>query len=243
MANPNDPSQPDGADHGAHAAPPLLLQSTIDADGMASLVNAVECVFYERGIAYRARVMGNADRFTSTFLPTKNAPVIVAWLCVAGLTTALSMSAIGGIPYRGYRLDWGFAIFFAAGLILALQMERSLRWLEKPWPRFHKILARQHARILLGNAQANVPFEAEYLLEGDAARYCRIRAGVREPKWTRRLHGVYLSGQGFTLFYKRATTTTPYAIMLHQPSAAFDAWLAARGVLPVVRLPVDPRYA
>jgi hypothetical protein len=210
--------------------PPLQLKSTIDTAEIARLAIAVKAAFLQHNLAERERMIRFGDALTSKIVSAPKAAAICMWLSVTGLVVALVLSALGGVLYQGYRLDWAFAVFFALMIVLLPALRRFVVWVRKPWLPYWNFLARMHTSMLLKTARANAPFEAEYVVDGDTVSYFRIRQGQREPAWTRRLYGFSLAGPGFTFFFKNPTSMTPYALMLHQPSPGFDALLDRLGV-------------
>jgi len=67
-------------------------------------------------------------------------------------------------------------------------------------------------------------------LLGTRAVYARIVGDQRSVVWERTLAGWRHSGRHFTLLFKTETAETPHCVVLHTPSAAFEALLEARGI-------------
>jgi len=60
--------------------------------------------------------------------------------------------------------------------------------------------------------------------------YSRIVGEQAQLIWRRRLQGTRLSGDGFTLLYKKPTSQEPYGILLHAPSTELNAQLDQLGL-------------
>lgn len=88
---------------------PLHLCSTIDAAEIDRLEEALRAAFYERLLADRRRTLARFEKFHM------HRVMIVRWLCFAGLGVAFLLAMGGGLPYRGYRLELLFALFFISG--------------------------------------------------------------------------------------------------------------------------------
>lgn len=125
------------------------------------------------------------------------------------------------------------ALFFAFIVAFSFVIKRLRLYMSRPLSAYWHCLARIRVRSMLKTARASVPFEAEYAFDGDSVTYQRVKDGRAHPAWQRRLVGVHMSGPGFTLLYKTAVSQAPYAIFLHQPCAALDAWLERLDVPPL----------
>jgi hypothetical protein len=205
---------------------PLHLSSTIDAAEIDRLDEALRAAFYERLLADRRRTFSRYKKFA------KHRVTIVRWICFAGLFVAMLLAFGGGVPYRGYRLELLFSLFFICGYALSYFLPRYPNWESKPWPPFWRTLAKIHASGLLTAARKLAPFDAEYTFDGDSVMYFRTVAGNKKFAWQRPLRGQRMSGPGFTLLLKNEKSLRPTVIILHQPSADMDAWLDRMGCFP-----------
>ena len=206
----------------AIAAPKIDLHmvSQIDAQALDQIQAQVLAFFTER-------LMARHKRWT---FERKGlfAPRVLKWLVVAGLLVSMALAALGGAPYRGVRLEWCFAAFFTLAGLLVWFPPRPWNWY-----RYYQTLAQMHIRPMFRQARKRLPFTAEYELRGGLAVYFRTSGAGTELVWHNRLHGVSVTGNGFTLLFKNARSQSPHAFFLHAPSAEFTALLARHGVVPM----------
>jgi|GEM_PF-1845755 len=214
----------------AKAAPlkiePLHLCSTIDAAEIDRLEEALRASFYERLLADRRGTFARFEKFS------KHRVTVIRWLCFAGLVVAFLLALDRGLPYRGYRLDLLFALFFTCVYALSYFLPRYPNLESKPWPPFWRTIAKIHTTGLLKTARKLVPFDAEYTFDGDSVMYFRTVAGNKKFAWQRQLRGQRMSGPGFTLLLKNEKSMRPTVLILHQPSPDMNAWLDRMGCFP-----------
>lgn len=202
----------------------LTLQTEIDADAMTRIDASLREVYYERLIAFRARFLFS-DRWNAVRFK------LAAGLCIAGIAMALLFTALGGLELDGVRYDLWFAGLFAALLPVVWFFQKTKAWFRKPSIRFHQFSARLHADALIGVAKKNIPFHAHYVINGDRVAYARKRGESMQPLWSgRKLHGVRVAGDGFTLFFKKPGALRCHLIILHAPSPELDALFDRVGV-------------
>lgn len=201
--------------------PCLHLATPIDAAEIARLGGALSAVLYARALARRARRLAPRARVNATWLR------LAIWLGLAGLAVALTGMAVDGLPLGEQRLEWLLAALSVVVIGLALALPHFFAWLLRPWPAYWQYLARTQARSMLRMARASVPFEAHYVFKDETVAYARHDSKGVHAQWTRRLHGVRVSGEGFTLLYKQTGAHVPWAILLHGPAPALTARLDA----------------
>jgi hypothetical protein len=239
MINPGEALPGDGA------APTWELCSTLDAARLEqvhnALVDAISTILM-RGRAnqapgkliaaldaYRVRTQGLRGRVVS----------VLPWLCVAGLVLALAFAISGGIMWGGYRIDLFFALYFGAALALVWPLRRLEAWHQQlpgrrppQWPWLWKALARRISARMLRAARHAAPFEARYVFAGQTVTYARVTPAGADVIWQRTLQGWRVSGTGFTLVLK-SRRSLQGVLILHEPSAHLDTWLARLGVEPM----------
>ncbi len=207
---------------------PFQLRSTVDAAALARVAPQIEAILLGRLLAHRAR-------FVRPHRPRPRLLAFAGRCAMAGLLVALAFTASGGLAFGPYRLDLLFALFFVASLALTFTLPRFEAWVRAPWPAWWRRLARRRADALLQDARAQAPFDAQYDSDGDYLTYTRIRrAGgqdVATVQWRRPLARLAVAGDGFTLFFEHEHALQPALIVLHPPSAAFDALLARQARL------------
>lgn len=225
----SDPTLPPD---GAHA---LVLESIIDAAELARIDCALKAALLERALAQRARWFARADRLRPPGMTDAQAANICKWLSLAGLVGALALAALGGVGFHGQRADVVLGLFFGMLIGLSFVLAPFTAWIRRPWAAYWNLLAKVTVGRLLKKARASVSFGARYEFQAGHGSYFRTVGGRAELAWKRRLHGVRVSGPGFTLLYKKPASRNPYAILLHQPSARFDALLDALAVPTLAR--------
>ncbi len=222
----NSSSQSDGA----HA---FVLKATIDADEIARVDGALKAALLHQLLADRARRMARADILRRFGWTSAEAANIAKWLSVAGMVMALAFTVTGGLEFHGQRADLVFELFFATMIAWWSVVPRAMAWMHAPWQAYWHHFASVKANSLLKKARAIARFEARYEFQDDSVAYFRSVGGHAEFAWRRRLHGLRVSGAGFTLLYKKPTSRFPYAIFLHQPSTQFDELLDGLAVRPM----------
>ncbi len=219
MTDPVDPhcSAPE------EASAPFQLRTTVDAAALERMAPQIEAILFGRLMAHRARFVR----------PHRPRPRLIAFAgrcCMAGLLVALAFTASGGLESGPYRIDLLFVLFFAAGLALTFMLPRLDAWVRAPWPAWWHWLARRRTDAILKEARAEAPFDALYDSDGEDLTYTRIRhhggQDIATVQWRRSLARVPVAGDGFTLFFEHDRALLPALIVLHPPSAAFDALLA-----------------
>lgn len=227
------------------AAPTWDLCSTLDAARLEqvheALTDAISAILMRSRTdqapdkpiatldAYRVRTQGLRRRALS----------VLPWLCVAGLVLALAFAISGGIRWGGYRIDLFFALYFGAGLALVWPLRRLdaghgrlLAWRPPQWTWLWKSLARRISTRMLRAARRAGPFEARYVFAGRTVTYTRVTPAGADVVWQRTLQGWRVSGTGFTLVLE-SRRSLQGIIILHQPSARLDTWLAGLGIEPM----------
>ncbi|GGB82579.1 hypothetical protein [Pseudoduganella buxea] len=206
---------------------PFQLRSTVDAAALERMAPALEAILLGRLMAHRAR-------FVKPYQPRPRLAAFIKRCCVAGLLLSLAFTASGGLEFGPYRLDLLCAVAFVAILALSFVPPRLEAWVRRPWHRYWHHLARVRTNTILKAARASAPFDAQYDIDEGQLRYTRIRGddgeGNAQVQWRRPLAGIAVPGPGFTLLFKHARALGPTLIVLHAPSAAFDAMLARHGV-------------
>lgn len=202
---------------------PFQLRSTVDAAVLERVAPQIEAILLGRLMAHRARFVR----------PYRARPRLLAFAgrcCMAGLLVALAFTASGGLEFGPYRLDLLFALFFVVGLALTFTLPRFEAWVRAPWPAWWRRLARRRTDAMLADARARAPFDAQYDSDGDMLTYTRIHhdgeGEIADVQWRRSLARQAVQGDGFTLLFEDGRALVPSAIVLHPPSAAFDALLA-----------------
>jgi len=233
------PSEPIPADD---AAPAWELRSTIDAARLDQLHDALADAIGT--LLMRRQVDKSPDKLIAALEAYRArtprlrgwAIALFPWLCVAGLAIALAFSIGGGITWRGYRADLWFAAYFGAGLALVWPLRRlharpvrPLAWRPPQWTWLWKALARRISAGMLRVARRAAPFDARYVFSGRTVTYTRVTPAGAAEVWQRTLQGWRVAGPGFTLLLK-SRKSLQGILILHEPSARLDAWLAAQGI-------------
>lgn len=229
---------------GQEKAAPLRLSTPVDAAFLDHAQRELETVlrtrmsaaFVRRALALRPRPMRHGTAFAEWRLlrvvGSRAWAVGMSLLSLAGLYFVLGTGP--GAHLLGSR-EADLALC-AAGLAVAwFPHRRWAAWVDRytarpPRSRIPGVMARIHARTLLRQARRAAPFEAEYLLDGSRAVYARIGGEHRTVAWERTLAGWRHSAEHFTLLFKTETAETPHCVVLHLPSAAFEAHLEAHGI-------------
>ena len=244
MTHPSEPIPTDGT------APAWELRSTIDAAGLQqvqdALTDAIATLLMRRP-AHKTpdKVLAALEIYrTRTVRLRYWAITAFPWLCGFGLVLALAFAIGGGITWHGYRADLFFALYFGAGLALVRPLRRlyarpiqPLGWQPRPWqpPQWTwlwKWLARGISARMLRAARRATPFDAHYVFAGRTVTYTRATPAAATEVWQRTLQGWRVSGTGFTLVLHKPRTFQGI-IILHEPSARLDTWLAALGIEPI----------
>lgn len=226
---------PQPADGGRAGPDPCLawhLACDIDATAIDRLDGALTQVFYERLLASRTRHQRAADKVALLCIE------LLKWCAMVGLVLALVWPPLDEPLLRTLQLDGALTLFFALLIPVSFALKRFGLWMgaraRPAWPAYWRYLARSRSKAMLKHARAAVPFAAVYDFRGETASYFRIREQGAKHVWTRRLHGVRLGGDGFTLLYKNARAMSPHAIILHQPSCELDALFEDLGIVRIL---------
>lgn len=202
---------------------PLHLRSTVDGAALERMAPHIEAILLGRLMAHRAR-------FVRPYRPRPRLIAFAGRCCMAGLLVALAFTASGGLAFGPYRLDLLFALCFVAGLALTFTLPRLDAWVRAPWPAWWQRLARRRTDAILKEARAMAPFDAQYDSDGEHLTYTRIHhdggQDIATVQWRRSLARMPVAGDGFTLFFEHERALLPALIVLHPPSAAFDALVA-----------------
>ncbi|MDN4059579.1 hypothetical protein QPK31_15235 [Massilia sp. YIM B02769] len=229
---------------GPEGAAPLRLSTHVDAAFLDRTQRELETVlharmsaaFARRALAWRPRPMRHGTAFAEWRLlrvvGSRAWAVGLSLLSLAGLFFVLDAAA-GAHLLASREADLALCV---AGLAVAwFPHRRWAAWVDRytarpPRSAIAGTMARIHARALLRQARKAAPFEAQYALDGSRAVYVRIGDERRDLVWERTLTGWRHSGEHFTLLFKTETAETPDCLLLHAPSAAFEAHLEAHGV-------------
>jgi len=107
--------------------PLLRVRSPIDAAEMARIYAGVRAMSIDRlTVQHRARVACMLKHMPKS---TPRHLAMAKWLCIGGLTVSIATTAVGGLPFHGYRLELLFAVFFAVMLALCLGLPKFTAWL------------------------------------------------------------------------------------------------------------------
>ncbi|WP_432378630.1 hypothetical protein [Duganella sp. P38] len=210
------------------AEPRLRLSADIDSDEFARIRAAVLALCRARERQAHRRSMGAVMKRLPK--PHRKGMLIVGLIALCGTLVGLLFTINGGLLYQGYRLDYIFIAYFVVLTALAYWFKRQEYRLKRRQVAFLGWLARQTTRRLLSSAAKSVPFGAEYQVFDDEIAYARIIDGVSNRRWKRRLCGVRMEGDGFTLLFKKDTSRDPYGILLNPPSAEFSQQLDRLGL-------------
>lgn len=204
-------------------SPPLRLCSSIDAVEIERVAVNLESALYEHFLAFRARTR-------KFIIPPQKSVAVLRWCSLIGLVATAGIWILGGVLIGSYQLEHLFLLIFMSTLILSFFALPFMAWLNRPWQGYWRHIAKLHMNGLLKQARANAPFDAQYDFDGSFITYVRIKSGQAQVVWTREFTGFSLTGDGYTLLFKRRSSISPYAIFLHAPSAEFQAWLTQQGI-------------
>lgn len=236
MTHPSESIPGDGA------APAWELCSTIDAARLeqvqAALTDAISAMLASRQRTKAPeKLLAALEAYqagTARLRPW--AMAAFPWLCVVGLVLALAFCIGGGITWHGYRVDLILALYFGAGLALLRPLRRlyvrpvrPVTWRPPQWTWLWKWLARGISARMLRAARRTAPFDARYVFADTTVTYTRVTPAAATLVWQRTLQGWRVSGTGFTLVLNKPKTFQG-VIILHEPSARLDAWLAELGI-------------
>lgn len=125
-----------------------------------------------------------------------------------------------------------FPVFYAVCLVIAVPALVFFLWwdLDKQFnTRIHALLRAAHKKFTqssLKGAEAEVPYEALYTLEG--SELAHFRNG--QPAWTRQLPGYVRIGEHVALLFKKEFSYYPAIILMHDDGAAIAQGLSSCGV-------------
>lgn len=210
------------------AEPLLRVRSSIDDEAFERIYAAVKASYSARVDVLHHRTQQRIMKYLPK--PHARQRTIVTAISAVGLIVALLFTANGGLFYAGYRLDLIFIAYFVTMPVLTLGIKPFERWWYKRQASLHAWMAEAATRRMLKAAGKSVPFVAEYEIFDDEIAYSRVIDGTPKRLWKRKLRGVRVTGDGFTLLYKKSTTQEPHGILLHPPSAEFDAQLDRLGL-------------
>lgn len=221
---------------GGPARPTLRIITRIDADYLDRAQRHLLTIFHDRMIANRARLV--------SLISPKWPEGTTAILPVALIGTSLGLLglALSSFVRRGEPMILGmtsedFALFFALVIPIFWIGHWAVsftNWVNKPWSPYWRLLARMRTTAALKGARAAAPYQAEYEFEGERVVHRRNAANRAVVAWSSSLRGWSLEGEQFTLLFKQENAVAPYCIILHEPSAAFNAYLDNLGVRPIV---------
>jgi hypothetical protein len=83
---------------------------------------------------------------------------------------------------------------------------------------------------MLGRAKKAAPFTAEYDFHRDSATYHRTTGDISRFVWARRFKGFRQTRRNYTLLFKGKKSLYPFAIVLHDSSEEFEAYLDEQGI-------------
>ena len=166
------------------------------------------------------------------------------------LVTAWTVSVLG-VVLALYPLitnkadvDWlavGIFLFLYFTLLLVLSRKSQQHYknffvYSRPYLTW---LAKPRISRLLATTKRAAPFNAKYDFRGNHVTYYRMNGERSERTWAQRIGKYRLTGDGFTLFFKRESSLYPYAIILHDPSASLESYLDGLGIRSITRTMTD----
>lgn len=128
------------------------------------------------------------------------------------------------------QAHFGVMVFFVLVFLLSFFADHAMK---RNFAFSYSMLdwgARKRARDMLKVAKKSAPFIAEYDFRGDSVVYRRNNEEQSTFVWHRQMKGVRLSGNGYTLIFRKERAFYPYIIILHDASDALQAYLNASGV-------------
>jgi hypothetical protein len=198
------------------------ISTHITADFLADAEADLIEVMHDRLTAYRDR-----------FIPLKIRRIfflLIGLLSLSGLLLLALLLILNECrPPSSLHLP-GYAFFFLLMLAFAILQGRQGNVQVMPFPRYWRWLARNRAGAMLNRAKKIAPFIAEYDFHGDSATYHRTTGELSRFIWARRFHGFRRTRKNYTLLYKRKKSLYPFAIVLHDPSREFGAYLDELGI-------------
>ncbi|MEP7156720.1 MAG: hypothetical protein ABI905_13155 [Betaproteobacteria bacterium] len=141
--------------------------------------------------------------------------IVLAYIAIDLWPNHIPMSLVG----LGLFL---LTLLFALGRLVKARRRISiavLRW-----------AARTSADSLIKNARKQAPFTATYSCIGNAITYRRLKDDQLQEVWARNLGGVVLHGSTFSVFFRNDISQFVKMIVLHEPGAEWDAYLAGLGI-------------
>lgn len=218
------------------AVPTLSIRTRIDADFLDRAQRHLLTIFHDRMLANRGGLVSLMSPKWPTVV-TATLPVALIGTSLGLLGLALSLSFRRGEPMILGMTSEDFALFFALLIPIFWIGHWAVsfnNWVNKPWSPYWRFLARIRTNAILKRARAAAPFQAEYEFRGARCVYCRNAANPADITWSQSLRGWSLEGEQFTLLFTKEKAVAPYCIILHEPSAAFTAYLDNLGVRPIV---------
>lgn len=209
----------------------IRLNTEIDSRFLAEVELELVAINVQRSMDYRKRVLQSKIR---AFALTAIKPV-----CILGLVLSPYVLWTARHSANLIRHDLIIALFFLVTLILAWDIKALEIRVNNFYAPLRRWLAIKAARRYLKTAKKIAPFLAEYDFRGDLVTYYRTKNEKSAVVWNRKLHGFSLSGTGFSLFYKKEKSLYPYAIILHEFSEEFSAYLVELNIKSMNTLATD----
>jgi hypothetical protein len=198
----------------------LQLRTTITPENLSEVETQLASIICDSLLAYRNRF--GRSQFYGCMLG------VAVWLGWLGLALSLVLLAIAP-DGRTRTLSVALLVVFPL-LVMALRYRTRHRHNPRVYRPYWLWLARVRAKRMLRVARKTAPFVAEYDLRGDLASYYRIKDERATLVWSRRIAGYGIRGPGFTLLFKKPTSTYPYGLILHEASSTLEAHLTELGV-------------
>jgi hypothetical protein len=214
---PADPASPQ-----SQPARRLQLHTHVTADFLARIEPELAAALFDR-LASRGSRFYDSKFAAALFLAVK-------LLSVFGLILSLFLLAMGGAVFYSVRIDVVFIGIFSVLLFWFWNKDKSTARLRARYRPLWRRLAGRGARRMLKVAARTAPFDAEYDLRGDWLTYYRSKNGKHDFAWARRMSGLRVGGNGFTLLFKKESAAYPYMIVLHDASTELEACLDAAGI-------------